>query len=258
MKKIGFIGAYDKTDVILSIAKVLTMERKKVLIVDNTITQKCKYIVPVINPTKSYITTYEDIDVAVGFENLEKLKQYLSLEENEQMEYDFLIVDTDSFEGLSSFSLQSADKIYFVTSFDSYSMRKGIEILSQLGVPTRITRIFFSKEMSKEEEEYFDYLALGIKAIWNEEKIYFVLENGDFPAIMENQRISKIKFKNLSEDYKRNIQILVDDIDSKIGAKDTFEIKIDSNVDEIYFYTGNKGYKKVLEKNENGEWIITK
>ena len=29
MKKIGFIGAYDKTDVILSVAKVLAMTSKK-------------------------------------------------------------------------------------------------------------------------------------------------------------------------------------------------------------------------------------
>lgn len=44
-------------------------------------------------------------------------------------------------------------------------------------------------------------------------------------------------------------------INSKAGAKDTFEIELDQNVDEIYFYTGGKGYKKVLEKNDNGEWI---
>ena len=44
-------------------------------------------------------------------------------------------------------------------------------------------------------------------------------------------------------------------INSKLGAKDTFEIELDNNLDEIYFYTGGKGYKKVLEKNDNGEWI---
>ena len=219
MKKIGFIGAYDKTDIILSIAKVLTVANKKVLVLDNTITQKSKYVVPAINPTKSYITTYEDIDVAVGFENIVNLKQYLGLQEDEKMEYDYFLIDTDSFNGLSTWNLQSADKNYFVTSFDSYSLKKGIEILSQLGVPTRITRIFFSKEMSREEEEYFDYLSLGIKAIWDDEKIYFLLENGDFPAIMENQRISKIKFSNLSEEYKRNIKKLVNDIDSGIGDR---------------------------------------
>ena len=44
-------------------------------------------------------------------------------------------------------------------------------------------------------------------------------------------------------------------INSKLGAKDTFEIELDNNVDEIYFYTGGKGYKKVLEKNDSGEWV---
>jgi len=44
-------------------------------------------------------------------------------------------------------------------------------------------------------------------------------------------------------------------INSKLGAKDTFTIDIDNNVDEIYFYTGGKGYKKVLELNDDGEWV---
>ncbi len=219
MKKIGFIGAFDKTDVILSVAKVLTMAEKQVLIIDNTITQKCKYVVPVINPTRTYITSYEGIDVAVGFESFENLKQYIGLDENENLEYDYVIVDTDSFEGVAKFGLQGSDKVYFVTSFDMYSLKKGTEILSQLGVPTHMTRIFYSKDMLREEEEYFDYLVLGTKAIWNEEKVYFLLENGDLPAIMENQRISKIKFKNLSNEYKANIAFLINDIDPEIGNK---------------------------------------
>lgn len=219
MKKIGFIGAYDKTDIILSVAKILTMAGRKVIVIDNTITQKCKYVVPVINPTKTYVTSYENFDVAVGFSSIENIKQYLGLDEKENLEYDYMIIDTDSFEGVAKFGLQGADKDYFVTSFDAYSLKKGIEILSQFGLPTHVTRIFFSKDMLREEEEYFDFLALGIKAIWNEEKLYFLLENGDAPAIMENQRISKIKLKNLSSEYRDNIAFLVNDIDKDIGEK---------------------------------------
>lgn len=44
-------------------------------------------------------------------------------------------------------------------------------------------------------------------------------------------------------------------INSRLGAKDIFTIDIDNNVDEIYFYTGSKGYKKVLELNDDGEWV---
>ena len=43
-------------------------------------------------------------------------------------------------------------------------------------------------------------------------------------------------------------------INSKLGSKDTFIIEVDENVDEIYFYTGKKGYNKVLEKNEDNIW----
>jgi len=38
-------------------------------------------------------------------------------------------------------------------------------------------------------------------------------------------------------------------INSKFGSKDTYEIELDDNVNEIYFYTGDKGYKLVLVKN---------
>ena len=65
MKKIGFIGAYDKTDMILNVAKIMTTMGHKVLLIDSTLDQKAKYIVPVINPTTSYVTNFEDIDVAV-------------------------------------------------------------------------------------------------------------------------------------------------------------------------------------------------
>lgn len=65
MKTIGFIGAYDKTDFIIYVAKVLAALDRKVLIIDNTLTQKARYVVPVINPTKAYVTEFEQVDVAV-------------------------------------------------------------------------------------------------------------------------------------------------------------------------------------------------
>ena len=40
MKKIAFIGSYDKTDFLLYVAKMMTVLGKKVLIVDSTIIQK--------------------------------------------------------------------------------------------------------------------------------------------------------------------------------------------------------------------------
>lgn len=76
MKTIGFIGAYDKTDLIIYIARILTAMNKRVLVIDTTFLQKAKYIVPAISPAKTYITTYEDIDIAVGFYDYYSIKSY--------------------------------------------------------------------------------------------------------------------------------------------------------------------------------------
>ena len=46
MKKVAFIGSYDKSDIIIYIAKIITSLDKKVLVVDATINQKARYIIP--------------------------------------------------------------------------------------------------------------------------------------------------------------------------------------------------------------------
>ena len=220
MKKIGFIGVYDKTDLLLCIAKVLRGNGKKVLIIDATTTQKGRYIVPAVKPTKSYITEFEKIDVAVGFESSLDMRRYLGLEDREPLGYDVVLIDSDNYDGVMNFQLLSSEKIYYTTSFDAYSLKKGIELLGQLSIPNKVTRIFYSKDMLKEEEEYFDYLTLELKVSWTEQKVYFLLENGDQAALIENQRLEKIRFKDLSTEFKDNIVFLVRDIDSSISEKD--------------------------------------
>ena len=219
MRKIGFIGVYDKIDLILCIAEILTRAGMKVIVADATMMQKSKYVVPAINPTRSYITEYEGIDVAVGFESLENIRQYLGIEDNENLEYDIMLVDADNYDAVVNYNLQDAEKLYYLTSFDAYSLKKGIEILERLQIPLHMTKIFYSKEMLKEEEDYFDFLSLGLKIVWDENKLYFLLENGDQAAIIENQRVSKIKLKNLSNSYKENVVFLVNDIDPQIGER---------------------------------------
>ncbi len=219
MKKVGFVGVYDKTDLILSIAKILVKTGKKVLVIDTTTLQKAKYIVPNILPTRNYITSYDEIDVAIGFNNIIQIKQYIGLEENEELEYDFVLIDVDNLEGANNFEIASFDKNYFVTSFDGYSLKKGIELLRNLNIPLKMERIFYSKEMLKEEEEYFNYLTLDLKIDWEENKLYFLLDNGDFSAQMENHLVQNIKFKNLSNEYKENVTFLTNELSPDIGER---------------------------------------
>ena len=208
MKKIGFIGAYDKTDMILNIAKIMTTMGNRVLVIDSTLNQKAKYIVPVINPTTSYITNFEDIDVAVGFDNPEQIKQYLGIS-GEETNYDICLIDVDSIDRIKKFNITNADKNFFVTAFDLYSLKKGLEILSELKEPMSLTKILFAKEVLKVDDDYLNFLSLGYKVIWDEERIYFPIENGDWTAITENQRVAKIKFRKLSAQYKDSLTFIV-------------------------------------------------
>ncbi|MBO5412772.1 MAG: hypothetical protein J6A29_00415 [Clostridia bacterium] len=209
MKKIGFIGAYDKTDLILYVAKVLVEANKKVIVVDTTITQKARYIVPCIAPSKYYITEYEGIDVAVGFNSLNEIKQYSGVDE---LKYDFALVDIDNNENFNEFEMVKANKNYFVTGFDSYSLKKGLEVIGKKDDKLLMEKVLFSQEMLDEEDDYLNFLSFYYSVRWENKKIYFPYENGDNTAIIENQRTARIRFKNLSDSYKEGLYSIAQDI----------------------------------------------
>lgn len=211
MEKVGFVGGYDKTDLIIYTAKILTELGNKVIIIDTTQKQKTRYVVPAINPTVSYVTEFEKIDVAVGFKDMNSIKAYLGMND-EEFNYNYALIDIDDVALLSQTALAITDRTYFVTAFDLYSLKKGVEILGDLKNPLRLTKVYFSKTFYNEDDEYLEFLALGKKVLWNDKIIYFPVENGDETTIAENQRLGKIKFKNLSTDYKEGIINLVSDI----------------------------------------------
>ena len=209
MKKIGFIGAYDKTDLILYVAKVLVETNKKVLVIDTTVLQKARYIVPCIAPSKYYITEHEKIDVAVGFKNIDEIKKYLSVEE---LQYDVVLLDIDENSSFKEFEMERASKNYFVTGFDSYSLKKGLEIIGKMDDKLLVKKILFSQGMLKEEDDYLNFLSFYYSVRWENKKIYFPYEYGDNTAIIENQRTARIRFKNLSDAYKEGLYEIATDI----------------------------------------------
>lgn len=216
MKKIGFIGAFEKTDLIVYIAKILTEVGKRVLIIDTTVLQKARYIVPTITPTKFYVTEFEKIDIAVGFEDLESIDRYLEGIENN---YDIVLVDVDSPEMFEEFGMMNAEKLYFTTAFDNFSLRKGIEIIGDMRAKVEMTKVLFEREISEDNDEYLNLLTLTSPIEWEKENLYFPYDQGDLTEIIENQRVSKIRFKNLSEQYRESLYMLAQQIipDTKSG-----------------------------------------
>lgn len=212
MEKVGFIGTFDKTDFLIYVSRILVEMGKKVLIIDSTINQKAKYIIPAINPTVSYVTEYEGIDVAVGFKDYDGIKSYLGMAETETLVYDYIFLDIDNSQLLDNFGIYSSDRNYFVTSPDLFSLKKGLEVLSGIKMPLELTKIYFSNNMSKAEDDYLNFLSLGYKIQWTDEKLYVTLSSNDQDIIIENQRLAKIKFKGLSSEYKDSLIYLVKEL----------------------------------------------
>ena len=144
MRKIGFIGAYDKIDFVIYIAKILVEMGQRVLVVDGTITQKARYIVPTIEPTTTYITEFEGIDIAVGLKSLSHIKDYLGIPEINGLLYDIVLIDTDMAEGVENYEMENCEKIYFATSFDMYSIKRGIESISGIQTTVNATKVWIT------------------------------------------------------------------------------------------------------------------
>lgn len=212
MRKIGFIGAYDKTDFLLYISKILVELGQKVLVVDGTIMQKARYIVPTIEPSRTYVTEFEGIDIAVGLKTIDDIKGYLGIPLTEELPYDIVLIDTDTAGSVMNFNIENSEKIYFTTSFDMYSIRRGIESISGIQSNVLATKVMFTKQATKEENDYLNFLAKDSNITWNNEMIFLPFELGDQTVIYKNQRVAKIKLKGLTNQYKEGLLYIVGDI----------------------------------------------
>lgn len=69
--------------------------------------------------------------------------------------------------------------------------------------------------------------------------------------------VRRMKTSTIGNDYNLTF-FSTFGINSKLGAKDTFKIKLDENINRVYFCSDENVYEKVLEKDENGDWVIAK
>ena len=232
MRKIGFIGGFDKSNFVIYLAKLFEQLNYRVLVVDSTSPQKIKYVVPSLNPTKAYITNFENVDFAVGFESWEEIERYLGIkfdtndeDDIEELDnnktkrkeelYDMMLIDVDEPEKIDAFNVNEFENIYFVTSFDMFSLRKSLNILHEIDSSVKLTRIIFSYDYFKEDEEFLNHLTMEYNVNWNDYTMYFQILGDDNKVFEENQRVEKIRYKRLTQNYKDSLAYVVQDIDKK-------------------------------------------
>lgn len=208
MELIAFVGTFDKKDLLLNIAKTLTECGSKVLIVDATLMQRLKYIVPKIsNNSITYISEYLGIDVALGFINLNGIMQYLG--NNNSLPYDFVLIDTDNIQTMNSFMISRIQKIFVVTSYEQYELKRTIELLKYYNQPIGVVKVIISPDIEDKQEEYFNKLLLTETPVkLNENKVEFADTTADRKVKLQNQLMGDLDFRHYSSTFKDSLEYI--------------------------------------------------
>lgn len=206
MEQIGFIGANDKKDLLLNVAKIISKLNKSVLIVDATLMQRLRYVVPKVSSTPTYVSEYDGVDVAVGFLNLMQISNYLS---TPSLNYDYIIIDTDNPQTFNSFMIPNSKITFFSTSYDEFELQKSLEILSTLRAEINLTKLIISSDINNKHDEYLNHLLENYPVSWSSERVEFPDTDSDRNATLANQLIKQISVKNYSSIYKDSLEYLV-------------------------------------------------
>ena len=240
MKCFGFIGKTNKLEILQYIAKIINAYGKKVIVIDATMAQKARYTVPTIVGTEAqsqYVVQYDNIDIAVGFNNILELKKYLLSKGEDFNEYDYVLVDTDIEEMIEEYDLKSASNIFFMSSYDKYDIAKGLELLKFICASKRradpegtllIDKIFYYSELNSVDKKYIDRLTENLPIEWKN-LIEIPYDNGDLSINIQKQYDHKLDLKYLSKSYINGLIAIVKII---TGEQDGMIRKVAKNIEK--------------------------
>ena len=208
MEQIGFIGFYDKKDILLNIGKIFSYLGKKTLIVDATMMQRMRYIVPNVSANNSitYVSEYQGTDVAVGFMNLGQIAQYLGAN---QLNYDFVIIDSDNIQTMYSFMIPNMKKIFYVTSYDKFEVEKSKELFANINEPMILTKVAISSNLNADESNFLVHTLENNYIKFDKDKeVLFEDSDKNRAVILQSQLVNEISFKKFTNTYKDSLEYI--------------------------------------------------
>ena len=233
MKSIGFIGQMENNGFILCVSRLIGAFGKKVIYIDATTSQRTRYTVPMIlvaNKQEQYVVQYDNVEVAVGFNNILELKKYMFAKGENFNDYDYVIISTDREEMCEEFDIKNANNLFFTTTFDKYDLNRGIELLKFVCATKRredteakllVSKVLSYTHIKTADNKYVESLANSMPIEWDGKDIILSYDEGDLSAYIQNQYSNKIEFKNLSVQTKEGIV----DIVTKITGEERDRVK---------------------------------
>ncbi len=229
MPVIGLIGYVDKYDFAINLAKTINIMNKSVLVVDATLDRKLKYIVPALNNIgKAYVTQYNNIDFAVGFDSMHDVENYMCDQGINIGLYDYIIIDMDSPRSYEFFRTRGIDKMYFFITTSVLSVAKDREIIKAIRVynqdEIKMTKVLHKSFISRAAEDYFESQISDYNVNWQEPTYEIPDDEIDRQVNTDSQFSGIINIKKHSKIYISTIADMtaeiVDDVTSKEVIKE--------------------------------------
>ncbi|MFM9280879.1 hypothetical protein [Paenibacillus jiagnxiensis] len=253
MKTLLFLGACEKTELLLWLGKILASADHKVLIIDATVLQKYRYSIPDIG-SDNLVTEYDDMDVASGFEHSftsgttiqDSLMKYFSKKNEDFSRYEYVLIDVDHTETLQPALLSAWGKVsryVLVTNSERYTIDRNALLIEKLlqeqkpGTPKgmdiqkktdgavniigeaalEMVRIHYPAIDQHISEEYIDSTMAHLSVEFEKQEFEFYYDELDYTVSVKMQYESRIKLKGLSRSTRKTLASVlgaVTDLDS--------------------------------------------
>ena len=227
MQVIGLIGYVDKYDMIMNLAKTINVMDKSVLVVDATLDRKLKYVVPALNNIgRAYVTQYNNIDFAVGFDSMHDVENYMAEQSINIALYDYILIDMDSARSYEFFRTRGLDKIYFFIDTSVLSVAKNKEIIKAMKVYSNddstkleMTKILYRSYVSRAANDYFEQQIREYGVNFKDPEYELELNEQDKLVDIDSQFSGIIDTKKHTKSYINTLADLTAEILGDANAK---------------------------------------
>ena len=227
MQVVGLVGYMDKYDFVINLARTINIMDKSVLVVDATLDQKLKYVVPALdNIGRSYVTQYNNIDFAVGFNSMHDIENYMIEQGININLYDHILIDIDSPKGYELFRTRGINKVYFFLDTTVLSLAKNKEMVKAIRVynqqeeELQLTKVWFKAFLSRSSEDYFEKQIEEYNVKWIEPEYEVPNDDRDRIENIDSQLSGLIDIKKHSKPYISTIAEITAEIVDDVTSKD--------------------------------------
>lgn len=228
-KVIGLVGYVNKTELVINLAKVLSITGKSVLVIDGTAEERLRYSIPAFNNSaKEYLVHFDTVDYALGFRSIESIKEYICAKTSNADSYDVILIDIDNVGAYDDFRQENFTRTFFFIEYLNISLAKNDELLQAITKYEAIdkkpvlTRVIFRQYVTRASEKYFEDKIMKYPVDWN--------ENSYELPYMDQDKIADIEFEqsgyiDINRHTKQFINMVTDMAADIIGDLQANEIR---------------------------------